>query len=68
MAATAVYVAGDIDIDRDGDEIFVYNVYVGDDDAEPVGKTYTVYRGRAAAIALAERICRDRRLAEVVVE
>lgn len=43
-------------------------VYVTHDlDAEPVGKTYTVRRGQAAAIDLAERIGRDRRL-EVVIE
>jgi hypothetical protein len=67
MSATAVYVAADVDVDRDGDEILVHNVYVGDDDAEAIGRVYIVRRGEAAAIALGERIARDRRL-ELVVD
>jgi hypothetical protein len=68
MTATAVYVTADLDVDRDGDEVLVHNVYVGDDDAEPVGTVYTVRRGLAAAVRLADKIRADRRLAEVVVE
>lgn len=67
MTATAVYVTADLDVDHQGEEILVHLVYVGDDDAEPVGKVYTVH-GQDRAIDLAERIRHDRRLEEVVVE
>jgi hypothetical protein len=60
--ATAVYITADVDIDFDGDEIEVYNVYVGDDDAEALGTVYTVRRGRAAAFELGEKIAADRHL------
>jgi len=59
---TAVYVIADVDIDHDGDEMLVYNVYVGDDDAEPTGKVYIVRRGAAAAFELGRKIARDRNL------
>lgn len=68
MTATAVYVIDDVDFDTYlDDEVQVFHVYIGDDDAEPVGKSYTVRRGRDAAVSLGEKIARDRRL-ELVVE
>jgi hypothetical protein len=68
MTAVAVYVAADTDFDyRLDDEVLVHHVYVGDDEAEPVGKTYTVKGGRDAAIDLADRIAADRNL-EVVID
>jgi hypothetical protein len=68
MTATAVYIIDDVDYDTYlDDEAQIFHVYVGDDDAEPVGKTYTVRRGRAAAISLGEKIARDRRL-ELVID
>jgi hypothetical protein len=69
LTAAAVFVAGDVDFDvRLDDEIEIFHVYVGDDDAEPIGKTYTVvHGGRNAAVALADRIAADRGL-EVVID
>ncbi len=49
------------DQDKDGDEIPVWFVYVGDDQAEPVSRTYKVHNlKRARALAAAMR--RDRML------
>lgn len=64
---TAVFVASDVDVDFDGDEMEVFHVFVGDNDGEPTGRVYTVRRGRDAAITLAEKIGRDRRM-EVVID
>jgi hypothetical protein len=47
--------------DREGDEIPVWLVYVGDEDAEPVDTVYTCYNF-AAAEKLAHAIARDRQL------
>ena len=49
------------DQDHEGEEIPVWIVYVGDEDAEPVGTVYHVYNF-ARAQALAERMAKDRRL------
>jgi len=64
---TAVFVSADLDIDRDGDEIQIYNVFVGDDDGEPTGKVYVVRRGADAAFELGRKIAADRRL-ELVID
>ena len=47
--------------DHEGEEIPVWFVYVGDEDAEPVGKVYRCYAYRPAQ-ELAERMSRDRKL------
>ena len=49
------------DHNADGDEVPVWCVYVGDEEAEPVSTVYHVY-DFARAQALAERIAQDRRL------
>ncbi|HOX60317.1 MAG TPA: hypothetical protein PLC99_25860 [Verrucomicrobiota bacterium] len=49
------------DQDPEGEEIPVWVVYVGDEEAEPTGTVYHVY-DFARAQALAERMARDRRL------
>src|SRR5512135_2023371 len=49
------------DQDHEGEEIPVWVVYVGDEEAEPVSTVYHVYNF-ARAQALAERIAQDRRL------
>jgi len=49
------------DQDPEGEEIPVWIVYVGDEEAEPTGTVYHVYN-LARAQALAERIAQDRRL------
>ena len=49
------------DQDAEGEEIPVWIVYVGDEEAEPTGTVYHVYNF-ARAQALAERIAQDRRL------
>jgi len=49
------------DQDHEGEEIPVWIVYVGDEEAEPVGTVYQVHNF-ARAQALAERIAQDRRL------
>ena len=49
------------DQDPEGEEIPVWVVYVGDEEAEPVSTVYHVYNF-ARAQALAERMARDRRL------
>jgi hypothetical protein len=47
--------------DHEGEEIPVWLVYVGDDEAEPTGTVYHLYNFRRAQ-ALAERMAGDRRL------
>jgi hypothetical protein len=47
--------------DHEGEEIPVWLVYVGDEEAEPTGTVYHVYNFRRAQ-ALAERMAGDRRL------
>ncbi len=47
--------------DRDGEEIPVWHVYVGTQDAEPAGRVYRVF-SFAKAQALAQAMCKDRRL------
>jgi hypothetical protein len=47
--------------DHEGEEIPVWTVYVGDEEAEPTGTVYHVYNFRRAH-ALAERMAGDRRL------
>jgi hypothetical protein len=49
------------DQDHEGEEIPVWLVYVGDEEAEPVDTVYHVY-SFARALALAERIAKDRQL------
>jgi hypothetical protein len=49
------------DQDHEGEEIPVWLVYVGDDEAEPTGTVYHVYNFRRAQ-ALAERMAGDRSL------
>ena len=49
------------DQDSEGDEIPVWVVYVGDEEAEPVGKVYRCH-SFAPAQSLAERMAKDRRL------
>lgn len=63
--AAAVYISADVDYDRVvDDEVQVFTVYVGDDDAEPVGTVYNC-RTENAAWNLGERMARDRRLSLV---
>ncbi|MEI7732828.1 MAG: hypothetical protein WCO56_24870 [Verrucomicrobiota bacterium] len=47
--------------DREGEEIPVWHVYVGDTEAEPVGRVYRVF-SFAKAESLAQAISHDRRL------
>ena len=49
------------DQNAEGDEIPVWLVYVGDEEAEPVGTVYTCHNFTAAE-QLAQRIARDRQL------
>jgi hypothetical protein len=49
------------DRNHDGDEIPLWVVYVGDEDAEPVGKVYHSHDFKAAE-ELARQMSRDRRL------
>ena len=49
------------DLNSDGDEIPVWLVYIGDENAEPVGKIYHSHDFQAAG-NLARRMARDRRL------
>jgi hypothetical protein len=49
------------DQDQEGDEIPVWVVYVGDEQAEPVGKVYECHSFPSAE-ALARRMARDRNL------
>ena len=54
------------DQDREGEEIPVWHVYVGTQDAEPTGTVYRVFSFTKAQ-ALAQAISKDRRL-ELVAE
>ena len=47
--------------DHEGEEIPVWFVYVGDEEAEPVGKVYRCY-SFGSAEALARRMAKDRKL------
>jgi len=49
------------DQNDDGDEIAVWFVYVGDEEAEPVGKVYNFHDFKAAG-ELAGQMSRDHRL------
>jgi len=49
------------DVNRDGDEIPVWQVYIGDQDAEPTATFYNVHSFKTAA-TLAQRMASDRRL------
>ena len=49
------------DRNADGDEVPVWYVYVGDEEAEPTGTVYTCF-SFAFAQNLANRMARDRRL------
>ncbi|MEY4385015.1 MAG: hypothetical protein RLY20_298 [Verrucomicrobiota bacterium] len=49
------------DTNADGDEIPVWVVYVGDDEAEPTGTVYRCHNFNAAE-ELAKRMAHDRRL------
>ena len=49
------------DQDREGEEIPVWVVYVGDQDAEPVGTVYHCHDFKAAE-TLAKRMAKDRQL------
>lgn len=58
----AVYLDGpQSDRDQDGEECPAWRVYVGDADAEPVGKIYTLHHFKSAEL-LAHRMAEDRRL------
>ncbi len=58
----AVYFDGpQSDRDTEGEEIPAWVVYVGDADAEPVGKIYTLHHFKSAEL-LAHRMAEDRRL------
>jgi hypothetical protein len=49
------------DRDREGEEVPVWAVYVGDEHAEPTGKVYHVHNFKSAE-TLAKRMSEDRRL------
>lgn len=49
------------DQDGEGEDILVWVVYVGDQDAEPIGKVYRCHDFQVAE-ALAQHIARDRHL------
>jgi hypothetical protein len=49
------------DQDREGEEVPVWHVYIGDEDAAPVGKVYRCHSFKGAE-ALAKRMAKDRRL------
>jgi hypothetical protein len=49
------------DQDREGEEIPIWVVYVGDEDAAPVGTVYTCHNFKSAE-TLAQRMARDRQL------
>ena len=52
--------------DHEGEGTHAWHVFVGDKEAEPVGKVYTCY-SFGAAQALAQRMARDRKL-ELICE
>lgn len=54
------------DVDQEGEEVPVWTVHVGDEDAEPIGKVYFC-SSHGSARALAARMAKDRRL-EIVDE
>lgn len=59
---TAIFISSDVDFDyRADDEVLVFAVYAGDDDAEPIGPVYNC-RSESAAWDLGEKMARDRRL------
>ena len=66
--ATAIYFGADTDIDTydSGDEIDIFYVYAGDDDAEPIGKVYTS-RNFKRMRTLAENMAAERKL-ELVID
>ena len=49
------------DRNQDGDEVPVWCVYVGDEEAEPVNRIYWLW-SYELALDLAQRMARDRRL------
>ena len=49
------------DQNHDGDEIPVWFVYVGDEEAEPTGPVYKCHNFKSAEV-LAQRMAHDRRL------
>ena len=58
----AVYFDGpQSDQDQDGEEIPAWVVYVGDEEADPVGTVYTLHHFKSAEL-LAYRMAEDRRL------
>jgi hypothetical protein len=58
----AVYFDGpQADRDAEGEEIPVWQVYVGDADAEPTGQIYTLHHFKSAEL-LAYQMAQDRRL------
>ena len=58
----AVYFDGpQPDQDQDGEEIPAWVVYVGDEEADPVGTVYTLHHFKSAEL-LAYRMAEDRRL------
>jgi len=68
MTASAIYITEDVDYDTYlDDEVQMFHVYAGDDDAEAIGKVYTVWKGRDAAFRLGQKMARDRRL-ELVID
>jgi hypothetical protein len=54
------------DTDADGDEVPVWCVYVGDEEAEPIHRIYWLWNYNLA-LDLANRMARDRRL-ELIAE
>jgi hypothetical protein len=58
----AVYFDGpQAEQDQDGEEIPAWVVYVGDEEADPVGTVYTIHHFKSAEL-LAYRMAEDRRL------
>ena len=58
----AVYFDGpQPDRDAEGEEVPAWTVYVGDADAEPTGKVYTLHHYQSAEL-LAHQMASDRRL------
>ena len=54
------------DLDPEGEEIPVWTVYVGNDDAEPIGNVYRLHHFKSAEL-LAYRMAEDRDL-EIIHE
>ena len=58
----AVYFDGpQSDRDQEGEEVPAWVVYVGDEDADPIGQVYTLHHFQSAEL-LAQRMAEDRRL------